>query len=540
MKRAFTLFILSLCSLVSVQASIDLKKVYDNVDREIGKWPEYKALRQARIDSLRNVLFTKDINWPDTQFVKCLHLVDEFQSYQNDSALHYVKMLEEIAFWTSHATESKAIVKIELARQAVRSGMYEAALTYLNEVDSTLLNQKTKAEYFRVRHFAYVEMSAYCYIWSKRLEYNELAHQCRQQLSSLLEPNSCEWLMYRAYDELLKDHYKEAERLSDLCLKSCPRYSDLYRQAAFHRRFICESLNQEAEACYWQAESAISELRLGITDQVGLWSLASKMPPEELSRQYRYIRFSWDVISTFGKNARTWQVAPVLSAVEHQYQSVRERQHRIILTGSIALLLMFILLALAFFYISKKRRQLAVANAALADYNVRLTMTNAKLADANRIKESYIVQLLEYNSDFIDAKEEKRRSLSKMLRTGNKEELTKMINAADKSGKEIDSLLTRFDDIFLELYPTFIDDFNALLHEENRITLNRKERMNTPLRIFALLRLGIDNTQDVARILHCSAQTVYNYRNSIRNAYLHDRNRFEEAVKNIGIDSQKQ
>ncbi len=540
MKRAFTLLLLSLCSLVCIHASIDLKKVYENVDREIDKWPEYKEHRQARIDSLRNALLTKDINWPDTQFVKCLRLVDEFQSYQNDSAIYYVKMLDDIASWTTHVAESKTFVKIELARQAVRSGMYEAALTYLNEADTSLINQKAKAEYFRVRHFAYVEMSAYCYIWSKRLEYNELAHQCRQQLSSLLEPNSCEWLMYMAYDELLKDHYKEAERLSDLCLKSCPRYSDLYRQAAFHRRFICESLNQEAEACYWQAESAISELRLGITDQVGLWSLASKMPPEELSRQYRYIRFSWDVISTFGKNARTWQLVPVLSAVEHQYQTVRERQRRIILTGAVALLFMAILLGFAYFYVSKKRRQLAVANEKLADYNVRLTMTNAKLADANRIKESYIVQLLEYNSDFIDAKEDKRRTLSKMLRTGNKEELTKMINAADKSGKEIDSLLTRFDDIFLKLYPTFIDDFNALLREESRIILNRKERMNTPLRIFALLRLGIDNTQDVARILHCSAQTVYNYRNSIRNAYLYDRTHFEEAVKNIGIDPQQQ
>jgi hypothetical protein len=320
MKQAFTLLLLSLCALVSAHATIDLKKVYENVDGEIEKWPEYKALRQARIDSLRTVLFTKDINWPDTQYVKCLRLVEEFQSYQNDSAIYYIKMLDDIASWTSHVAEAKTIVKIELARQAVRSGMYEAALAYLNEVDSTLTDPRIKTEYFRVRHFAYVEMSAYCYIWSKRQEYNELAHQCRLQLFSLLKKNSCEWLMYKAYDELLKDHFKEAERLSDLCLKSCPRYSDLYRQATFHRRFICESLNQEAEACYWQAESAISELRQGITDQVGLWSLASKMPPDELNRQYRYIRFSWDVISTFGKNARTWQVAPVLSAVEHQYR----------------------------------------------------------------------------------------------------------------------------------------------------------------------------------------------------------------------------
>ena len=169
--------------------------------------------------------------------------------------------------------------------------------------------------------------------------------------------------------------------------------------------------------------------------------MASKMPPDELNRQYRYIRFSWDVISTFGKNARTWQVAPVLSAVEHQYQAVRDRQRQILLTGAVALLILGALLALAYFYVSKKRRQLAVANEKLADYNVRLTMTNAKLADANRIKESYIVQLLEYNSDFIDQKEEQRRAESKMLRNGKMAELTKLLNSADKTGKELEQLL---------------------------------------------------------------------------------------------------
>ena len=540
MKRPIIILFLFLsCSFVRVYAATDLKKVYENVDQEINKWPEYKSRRQARIDSLKTSLFTKDINWADKQFVKCLHIVDEYQYYQNDSAIHYIKMLNDIASWTTHRAEYKSIVKLRMARQAVRSGMYEAALTYLNETDTSNLNKRIIIEYFRVRHFAYVEMSAYCYIWSKRTEYLELAHQCRLRLLSLLKQNSPEWLMYKAYDALLEKKFKEAERLSNLCLESCPQYSDLYRLATYHRRFICECLEQESEAIYWQAESAISELRLGITDQVGLWSLASKMPSGELSRQYHYIRFSWDVISSFGENARTWQVAPVLSAVEHQYQAVKERQSRIILIGTVILLIMAILLTFAYFYANKKRRQLVEANKKLADYNRCLTTTNARLADANRVKESYIVQLLRYYSDFIDTKEEERRSMNKMQRTGDTEALTKMLNAADKTEKEHERLLGHFDDIFLELYPTFIDDFNALLREENRINLNRKERMNTPLRIFALLRLGIDNTQDVARILHCSAQTVYNYRNSIRSAYISDRTHFEEAVRNIGIDSQQ-
>lgn len=541
MKRPIIILFLFLsCSFVRVYAATDLKKVYENVDQEINKWPEYKSRRQARIDSLKTSLFTKDINWADKQFVKCLHIVDEYQYYQNDSAIHYIKMLNDIASWTTHRAEYKSIVKLRMARQAVRSGMYEAALTYLNETDTSNLNKRIIIEYFRVRHFAYVEMSAYCYIWSKRTEYLELAHQCRLRLLSLLKQNSPEWLMYKAYDALLEKKFKEAERLSNLCLESCPQYSDLYRLATYHRRFICECLEQESEAIYWQAESAISELRLGITDQVGLWSLASKMPSGELSRQYHYIRFSWDVISSFGENARTWQVAPVLSAVEHQYQAVKERQSRIILIGTVILLIMAILLTFAYFYANKKRRQLVEANKKLADYNRCLTTTNARLADANRVKESYIIQLLRYYSDFIDIKEEERRSMSKMQRTGNTEALTKMLNAADKTEKEHERLLGHFDDVFLELYPSFVEDLSAMLSEEGRKILNQKDRMNTPLRIFALMRLGIDNTKDVARILHCSAQTIYNYRNSIRNAYLYDRSHFEDAIMGIGIGHQQQ
>ena len=541
MKRfQIILFLFSFYSFVYVHAAIDLKEVYENVDQEINKWPEYKSRRQARIDSLKTSLFTKDINWADTQFVKCLHIVDEYQYYQNDSAIHYIKMLNDIAPWTTQLAKSKAIVKLKMARQAVRSGMYEAALTYLNETDTTIQNIDIITEYFRIRHFTYIEMSAYCYIWSKRTEYLESAHKCRLRLLSLLKQNNSEWLMYKAYDCLLEKHFKEAEKYSNLCLLSCPQYSDLYRQATFHRRFICECLEQESEAIYWQAESAISELRLGITDQVGLWSLASKMPSGELSRQYRYIRFSWDIISSFGKNARTWQVAPVLSAVEHQYQAVKEHQSRIILIGTVILLIMAILLAFAYFYANKKRRQLTEVNKKLGNYNECLATTNAKLADANRVKESYIVQLLRYYSDFIDIKEEERRSMNKMQRTGNTEALTKMLNAADKTEKEHERLLGHFDDIFLELYPSFVEDLSAMLSEEGRKILNQKDRMNTPLRIFALMRLGIDNTKDVARILHCSTQTIYNYRNSIRNAYLYDRSHFEDAIMGIGIGHQQQ
>lgn len=538
-KSFFSIFLLSVFSLVANgQEKLDLRDTYARIDAEMERWPEKVAQRQARIDSLRNQLF-KNEGTADRQYDLCEALVDEFQCFQNDSAIYYIDMLKDITKWTKDATKpSRTLIK--KARQAVRSGMYEAALSYLSEADTTILSKEQKTEFYRVLHFTYMEMSAYCYIWDKRAEYLEKEHQVRQTLLQLLPEGSAEWLLCKSYDELLADRYKEAERLIILCMEKCEPYGDFYRQAAFFRRFICESLKKEEESVYWQAECAISELRLGMTDQIGMWSLAEKMGDKDLSRRYKYIRFSWDAISKFSeRNARSWQITPVLSTIEHQYQAEKEQQRRTIITGMVILAILLILLAVAYFYVSRQRTRLAIARQQLQESNNQLEAANSHLSDANRVKEEYIVQLLAYNSDFIDQKEEQRRAESKMLRNGKMAELTKLLNSADKTGKELEQLLTRFDEIFLGLYPTFVSDFNALLSEEGRIKTTKPGQMNTPLRIFALMRLGIDKISDVAKILHCSSQTIYNYRNNLRNAYLGNREKFEEEVRNIGIQVRK-
>lgn len=534
MNRYLTILILSAFTLISNgQNNFDLEDTYEKIDAEIERWPKNIARRQARIDSLETLLF-ENKGTADQQYDYCEAIVDEYESFQNDSAIYYIDMLEDIVKWTKDVTKpSRTLIK--KARQAVRSGMYEAALSYLSEADTTILGKEYKIDYYHVLHFAYMEMSAYCYLWDKRAEYLEKERQCRRSLLQILPQGSAEWLLYKSYDELLADRYAEAERYNQQCMEKCAPYGEIYRQAAFFRRFICESLNRDSESDFWQAECAISELRLGMTDQIGLWSLASKMD-EDLSRRYKYIRFSWDAISKFSeRNARSWQITPVLSTIEHQYQAEKEQQRRIITIGMIILAILLVLLAIAYFYVSRQRTRLALARQQLQESNNRLAAANSQLSDANRVKEEYIVQLLEYNSDFIDQKEDQRRAESKMLRNGKMAELTKLLNSADKTGKELEQLLTRFDEIFLGLYPTFIDDFNALLTEEGRIRTTKPGHMNTPLRIFALMRLGIEKISDVARILHCSTQTIYNYRNNLRNAYLGDRERFEEEVRNIGM-----
>ena len=83
------------------------------------------------------------------------------------------------------------------------------------------------------------------------------------------------------------------------------------------------------------------------------------------------------------------------------------------------------------------------------------------------------------------------------------------------------------------MYPDFVEQFNALLKEEARIT-PPEGRLTTELRVFALIRLGVDDSKKIAAMLDYSASTIYNYKVSVKNASLGPRETFEDRVKMIG------
>ena len=91
-----------------------------------------------------------------------------------------------------------------------------------------------------------------------------------------------------------------------------------------------------------------------------------------------------------------------------------------------------------------------------------------------------------------------------------------------------------FDQAFLKLYPKFVEQFNGLLREDARIELKKGKLLNTELRIFALIRLGITQSSDIASMLRYSVNTIYNYRAQIKNSAIGDRDDFEERIKEIG------
>ena len=138
-------------------------------------------------------------------------------------------------------------------------------------------------------------------------------------------------------------------------------------------------------------------------------------------------------------------------------------------------------------------------------------------------------------SMYIDKIDNFRKRVNKMVKNHEYDDLYQLTRSQEFRDKELEDLYVSFDSAFLHLFPNFINDFNALLRPEEHIVVEEKDRLNTSIRIFALIRLGIDDSSKIAEFLHYSVNTIYNYRARIKNGALGDREQFEQRVREIGM-----
>lgn len=213
---------------------------------------------------------------------------------------------------------------------------------------------------------------------------------------------------------------------------------------------------------------------------------------------------------------------------------------------SISILSLFLFVAVFYVYkqmkrVAAARREVLDANKRLKELNDELNSSNAQLKDANRsiaensyLKEEYIGRYMDQCSVYLEKMDNYRRSLGKIASAGKVEELYQHIKSTKFIEEELRDFYENFDNTFLQLFPTFVDDFNTLLTDEEQIHLKGNERMNTELRIFALIRLGITDSVKIAQFLRYSVTTIYNYRTKVRNKAKGDRELLENEVFKIG------
>lgn len=351
-------------------------------------------------------------------------------------------------------------------------------------------------------------------------------------------------------EALLRDQhqYEEALKVNDLRLAETEVNTPQYALVTYHRSLIYkynnDNLGEKQNLCL----SAISDIRSAIKDHASLWMLAQLLYEDgDMERAYQYMRFSWNATKFYNARLRSWQSADVLSLIDKTYQAMIEKQNGRLQQYLLLITTLLVLLIVALGYIYRQMKKLADArnhlqqaneqlnglNEELRQMNSCLSSTNIELSESNQIKEEYIARFIKLCSTYINRLDAYRRMVNKKVSAGQIAELLKITRSQDALDEELEELYVNFDTAFLHLFPDFVKKFNDLLQDNERIVLKKDELLNTELRIFALIRLGIEDSSQIAEFLRYSVNTIYNYRAKVKNKTRGSREDFEDLVRKI-------
>lgn len=301
-----------------------------------------------------------------------------------------------------------------------------------------------------------------------------------------------------------------------------------------------KGLEQYDEAKYCYAMSAIIDKRACNKTYTSLQNLAALLFDEgDTDRAYRYITLSMSDVKEANALSRLSLVGEYLpiitTAYEKKQNAIAARRTSFIIMTSLAAIIMatmLVLLVRRTKRLADLRQQLAVNNDQLRELNETLASMNKALEESNIIKEVYIGQLFNLCSSYIGQIDNYRTGLIAKLKSGRIKDIEKTLNH-ETTNSQLKDLFKNFDKVFLEIFPNFVENFNSLLRPEDRIYPKPGELLTPELRIYALVRLGINDSTKIAEFLHYSVQTVYNYRQKIRNKAIISRQEFIERVKTI-------
>jgi hypothetical protein len=544
--KLFISFLLSVAFFSGTRAS-ETDSLMASLDSAIAANKTYMQSKELRLKSLKMLVGKPGMTAEQTYTVNEL-LYKEYVKYNFDSTLHYINLNLTLAESLKNP-EMINETKFHLSHLLSASGMYSESLEILSSVNPKELNSTLKLDYYSCYQQVYAELGRYTVLKNSN-RYYAISSSYRDSLLAELDPDSNEYLLL--YEAKLQDegHVDESIKINSILLSRVTTSDPDFALYAFQRAISYRIKgNHEVEKKYLIL-SATADIRAAVKDNVSLTLLAILLfDQNDIDLAYKYIMFSLEDAKFYNSRLRFVEISRILPLISQAFQVKNDKQKAQLRFYAIALTLLsaLLIMALLFMYfqmkkLSKARQDLQSANAQLYNLsqdmfkaNAQLKSLNHQLFESNHIKEEHIGFFLNLCSTYIDKLEDFRKMTHRKVSTGQFEDLFKLTKSAHFFDSELKEFYTNFDNTFLHIFPDFVEQFNLLLSENERLILKPEELLNTELRIFALIRLGITDSSKIASFLRYSINTIYNYRTRVRNKASVPRDDFERLVRNIGI-----
>ena len=483
------LFPFSLCAMHTDNAAA-LKKL----DEVISKKETFQIRKEKEINNLKlELAHSTD---PVRKYELYASLFGAYLHYQADSSLYYINREMEILPLLNRPELEYEII-INRATVMGVMGMYIEAIEQLERIDPKKLNEWTRLSYYQTYRACYGWLADYTTNKNEKEKYLKKTDLYRDSIIAAMPPEANKTIYYtlsEAYS-MKKDIEKEV---------------------------------------YYLILTAIADLETPVREYASLQKLAHLMYESgDIDRAYKYLSCSMEDAVACNARLRFIEVTEFFPIIDKAYKLKEEKERAVSRAMLISVSLLSLFLLIAIFYLYRWMKKLSVMRRNLSLANKQMSAVNAELEQTGKIKEVYIARYLDRCVNYLDKLETYRRSLAKLAMASRIEDLFKAIKSEQFIRDERDEFYNEFDRSFLKLFPNFISAFNNLLVEEGRVYPKSDELLTTELRIFALIRLGVVDSNKIAHFLGYSLATIYNYRSRMRNKAAGDKDMFEQNVMNL-------
>ena len=488
-------------------------------------------------------------------------IFDLYSHFQTDSAQVYICKMQQLPAYKTDVV-MQATLHVAQAEIMAVSALYAEALNELDKVPQSLISSEhadLRLYYYRVKRTLYGWMCTY---YTKSSEQHKLwEEKTMNYRDSLL---SVDAVKNMSRDIVMADKYN-ALRQPEKALKMLKPYSAQASEAT-PNPFVCFTLahayilsGNRTKAIYYLTLTAIADLRSATCEYQALPMLAQILFDHgDVERAYTYLLCSMEDASYCKAGLRSIEASTIFPIIDKQYKqrekAQRERDH-LLMYGLVGLLLMLIAMVV---YLRKQMLKLRQMRQKQSLYNKQLSAANQQMHEANeklqaalqevkrtneelqntysqlrmtdKVKEEYIARYLNRCRMYLDQLAEFRSATLRLIKNRHFEELANQLKRDLNAKAEQTQFYEDFDAAFLTLFPDFVASFNALLQPEHQLSVKKNGLLNTELRIYALIRLGIHDTTRIAHFLDYSTATVYNYRSKIRNKAICSPEEFESLV----------
>ena len=537
--------------LASSYASANIiERELQKLDNALVESDTYDKQHLDKIEQLNDLLKMRNISL-EHKYEIYNQLFQAYEVFQFNKALDALNKRYDIA--VEMKDKSKQIdTDLDKAQLYTISGLFtEVDNIFSSKIDTLALTPTQLSKYYFIQQRYYRNLewkTGYARSEQERQDFSQRWQYYCNKLMETDHPSSelHQYVSMLYYMSLNAWH--KAEEINEMLIAHCAQDSHSYAEYAYYRATIYESWGKTNNALLWYIRSAIADVKSATKDTASVRILSEKLLPHDINRAFHYINVALENVIFYNAQLRHEDITAILPLIEKEYMLAQEQQQvetkkllTIISLLAVALAIICLVVIYMYYRSVMARREIAVINKQIKQYNdslseinIRLKTVNTDLAEANEVKEEYIGLFLAMCSSYIDKLKSYQRNIKRKLTAGKYSEILTEVSSTDYIDTELKSFYEMFDKAFLQLYPNFVEEFNELLKPDKRIILSKDERLNTELRIFALIRLGITESSRIAALLRYSANTIYNYRARVKNYALDNREEFEEKIKTIG------